>query len=151
MDTDCNEKYDLETVHISNLTELYAVWGIAVVFNATGGAVSPESKAVTQNSTYGELPTPTKPGYTFKGWYNSEGKEVNSTTVVTTASDHTLTAKWIANSYTVTFNPTGGVVSPASKTVTFGEPYEDLPNATKAGNKFLWWYLMASDDSEEKQ
>ena len=81
-----------------------------MAFDPNGGTVSPMTKAVAQNSTYGELPTPTRPGYNFTGWYNKEGTAVISTTVVTNVNDHTLTARWAANNYTVTFNATGGIV-----------------------------------------
>ncbi len=39
-----------------------------VTFDPRGGNVSPTTKSVTFNSVYGELPTPTKIGYTFDGW-----------------------------------------------------------------------------------
>lgn len=41
---------------------------ITVTFDPEGGSVDTTSKQVTFNSTYGELPTPTREGYTFKGW-----------------------------------------------------------------------------------
>ena len=53
---------------------LYAKWEpstYTVNFDAQGGTVSPVSKTVTYNSTYGTLPTPTKNGYTFQGWTNT--------------------------------------------------------------------------------
>ena len=49
---------------------LYAVWrgNVLVTFDPNGGSVSPTSKYVAPNSTYGTLPTPTKSGKTFTGW-----------------------------------------------------------------------------------
>lgn len=41
---------------------------ITVTFDANGGTVSTESKEVKPGETYGTLPTPTRAGYTFKGW-----------------------------------------------------------------------------------
>lgn len=41
---------------------------ITVTFDPEGGNVDTTSKQVKLNSTYGELPTPTREGYTFKGW-----------------------------------------------------------------------------------
>ena len=41
---------------------------ITVTFDPEGGSVEESSKQVRYNSTYGELPTPTREGYTFKGW-----------------------------------------------------------------------------------
>jgi len=69
-----------------------------VAFNANGGSVSPTSKTVTHNSTYGSLPAPTKTGYTFTGWYTSAsgGSKVTDTTKVTITSNQTLYAQWSA-------------------------------------------------------
>ena len=39
-----------------------------VTFDANGGNLSTDSKKVFYHSTYGELPTPTRDGYTFLGW-----------------------------------------------------------------------------------
>ena len=49
-----------------------AVWAekYTVTFDPNGGTVSPMSKTVTNGSTYGSLPTPTRTGYIFDGWYN---------------------------------------------------------------------------------
>ena len=41
----------------------------SVTFNSNGGSVSTTTKNVTYGSTYGDLPTPTRTGYTFNGWY----------------------------------------------------------------------------------
>ena len=53
---------------------LYAKWTAnkyTLTFNANGGSVSPGSKQVTYDSTYGSLPTPSRGGYIFVGWYTS--------------------------------------------------------------------------------
>lgn len=89
----------------SNIT-LYAQWTAntyTATFNANGGTVSPSSKVVTYGSPYGDLPTPTRPGYEFKGWYTeaSGGSRVHSGTTVSTASNHTLYAQWTAIGYMV--------------------------------------------------
>ena len=41
---------------------------ITITFDPEGGSVSTTSKEVMIGKTYGELPTPTRDGYTFKGW-----------------------------------------------------------------------------------
>lgn len=48
------------------------------------------TKKVSYNSTYGTLPTPTRTGYSFLGWYTTSGVKITSTTVVNTTSDITL-------------------------------------------------------------
>ena len=56
---------------------------------------------VTYDGTYASLPTPTKTGYTFAGWYLDSGltKPVTTSTKVITAKDHTLYSKWVVNQY----------------------------------------------------
>ncbi len=80
-----------------------------VTYDANTGSVSPASKKVTFDGTYGSLATPTKTGYTFAGWYTAKsgGTQVTSSTKVTTASDHTIYAHWTANTYYVAFNGNG--------------------------------------------
>jgi uncharacterized repeat protein (TIGR02543 family) len=78
---------------------LYAQWiarTFAVTFNANGGSVTPTSMSVTYGSTYGTLPTPTKAGYTFNGWFTSAsgGSQVSSGTTVAITEDQTLHAVW---------------------------------------------------------
>ena len=84
--------------------------GITVTFNANGGSVSPTTKIVFKGQTYGTLPTPTRTGYTFDGWYTSAsgGEKVTSSTTVTNASAHTLFARWEIVSYIVEIDENGG-------------------------------------------
>ena len=69
---------------------------VVVSFNANGGSTSTTTKTVNYKAAYGELPTPTRSGYKFDGWYTSAtgGTVVNSTTIVTNSSAHTLYAHW---------------------------------------------------------
>lgn len=62
-----------------------------VTFDANGGTVSPSSRSVTRGSAIGALPTPTRSGYDFEGWY-SGSTLVTSSTVVN--GNLTLTARW---------------------------------------------------------
>lgn len=62
-----------------------------VTFDANGGTVSPASRSVTRGSAIGALPTPTRSGYDFQGWY-SGSTLVTSSTVVN--GNLTLTAQW---------------------------------------------------------
>ena len=92
---------------VSNLTatngatvNLYAAWNpnqYSVSFNAAGGVVSTTSKTVTYGGTYGTLPTPTREGYTFLGWYTASngGTQVVSGTTVSITGNQTLHARWI--------------------------------------------------------
>lgn len=84
--------------------ELYAKWTAneyTVTFNVSGGnnlAEGQETKSVTYDGTYGDLPAPTKSGYGFVGWFTAAegGTQVSADTLVTTAADQTLYAHWAA-------------------------------------------------------
>ena len=111
------------------------------------GGTNPASRTVTYNSTYGTLPAPTRRGYTFGGWYTTKAltTPVKSGTKVTTTRDHTLYAKWTANTYTVTLDANGGTVTPATLSVVYdgkyGDGYNDsLPSAKRDGCTFTGWY-----------
>ena len=131
---------------------LYAQWEqkantYTVTFNPNGGSVSQTTKSVTYDAAYSTLPTPTRTGYTFNGWYTaaSGGTKITETTKVTTASGHTLYAHWTANKYTVTFDPNGGTVSQTSTTVTYDSTYGTLPTPTRTGYTFEGWFTAKSD------
>lgn len=86
-------------VEITNAQTLYAHWTAntyTVTFNANGGGVSTTSKSVTYANLYGTLPTPSRTGYNFAGWYTAAngGNKCISTTTVSMANNHTLYAHW---------------------------------------------------------
>lgn len=69
-----------------------------VTFDAQSGSIpNPTSITVTNGSTYGTLPTTTRTGYTFAGWWTNTlgtGTQVTSATTVTITNAQTLYAKW---------------------------------------------------------
>ena len=75
------------------------VGSVTVTFNPNGGSVSPTSKSMTVGSDYGTLPTPTRTGHTFDGWFTAAtgGTLVTSATTVTQTAAHTLWAQWTAD------------------------------------------------------
>lgn len=116
--------------------------------NAEGASVDPTNKIVTFDAAYDTLPTPTREGYTFEGWYLSkteftDANKVEATTIVKTPGDHMLYANWAANTYTVTFNPNAddATVAPTSELVTFDAAYGELPTPTRENYRFVGWYL----------
>lgn len=121
-----------------------------VTFNPNGGRVSQASKVVTIGKTYGTLPTPTRTGYSFDGWYTKEigGTNVTETTYVGTNPPATLYAHWTAKKYLVTLNANGGKidttsgqVSTKSYTATYGSKYNFLPRPIRTGGyNFDGWY-----------
>lgn len=121
---------------------LKAEW-TAVVYNvdldANGGSVYPSSISVNQNGTYEGLPTPTRSGYTFNGWYTIDDTKVTASSKVAYNYDHTLEARWSAITYTITLDANGGSVSPSKITVKYNGTYVSLPTPTRNGYKFAGW------------
>lgn len=90
-----------------------------------------------KNSKFTELvPEPTKENYTFAGWYNGD-KKFDFTTVPT--GDVTLTAKWTANDYYVSFVTEHGD-PPTSQNVKYNGTANDPGKLSEEGYTFDGWY-----------
>lgn len=116
---------------------------VRIVFAPNGGRVSSGSKTVICGKTYGTLPTPTRRGYTFAGWYTAKsgGSRIGSSSVVRTTKNQTLYARWKLVKYKIQYslgkgtnsrsNPVGYTV--ASRTIV-------LKNPVRKGYTFKGWY-----------
>lgn len=127
-------------VSIDTDHKLYAQWKanvyITVQFDSAGGS-DVESTVLIAEDPYGTLPTPTKVGYRFSGWYLDAAKITQDSIVG--SENHTLVAHWSANAYKVSFNSDGGGTF-EDATVVFGSVYGSaLPTPSKEKYKFLGW------------
>jgi uncharacterized repeat protein (TIGR02543 family) len=130
---------------------LYAAWAgttAIVTFDPTGGAIPiPAARQVTFGAPYGGLPTTSREGYAFDGWWTTPagaGDRVTPGTVVAIEGPHTLWARWTPGVYTVSFDPRGGsAVNPTTLRVTFGAPYGELPATRRPGYAFSGWNTEA--------
>ena len=143
--------------YTASTLDVHAVWDrltYTVTFNPTNGKVSRSTKVVQSNGTYGPLPAATQDGYDFIGWFTerSGGTQVTETTKVTQKCDHTLFAHWkkaaATTTYTVTFNPSGGTVSPTTRKVASGAKLGTLPVATQTGYDFVGWFTEKSGGTQ---
>lgn len=113
-----------------------------VTFNANGGSVGTASKKVYINTPYGTLPTPTRTGYYFAGWYTaaSGGSLVKEDMNVSITSNQTLYAHWTPYTYTVSYNANGGTGAPGNQTKTHGQSLTlSSVKPTKDGYTFQGW------------
>lgn len=142
------EKVTTSTVFTCDTT-LYAHWSpidaeaAVVTFDANGGVCSTLSLTVNSAGNLTRLPTPTFEGYTFIGWYTEfeGGSEVTLNTVFDL--DTTVYAHWKMNgseTIYVTFDATGGTVTPDYMTATAAGKLSSLPTPTLAGFYFAGWY-----------
>ena len=98
-----------------------------------------------KNSKFAELvPEPTKENYTFAGWYNGNEK-FDFTTVPT--GDVTLTAKWTAKNYEVSFITEHGK-TPTSQNVKYNGTAKDPGKLSEDGYTFIGWYADKDHNTE---
>jgi len=122
-----------------------------ITLDANGGAVTPDAVTATQcpncNALSMSLPTPTRDGYTFRGWWftdkNGYDREVADWVVFSgePVRDVTLYAHWTLAHYTITFDAHGGEVFPAHETTGDDWKLASLPAPTRADHEFDGWYM----------
>jgi uncharacterized repeat protein (TIGR02543 family) len=113
-----------------------------ITFDAQGGSVSQTSKTVKCQSQAGDLPTPTRSGYNFGGWWtvaNGSGSQYSASTTVT--GNITLYAKWVTvPTYTVSTssNPSNGGSTTGGGSFTSGSNCTVTATAN-SGYSFTNW------------
>ncbi len=125
---------------------LYAKWGTVsynIVYNLNGGTNPADAKqSYTAESDDYTLPTPTKNGYNFAGWYTEAGF-TNRVTKIASGStgNKAFWAKWTTIPYTITYNLNGGTNPAGAKTqYTIESDDYTLPVPSKKGYDFGGWF-----------
>ncbi|MCM1480136.1 MAG: InlB B-repeat-containing protein, partial [Muribaculaceae bacterium] len=101
------------------------------------------SSIQTFNHKLLSLPTATRTGYIFDGWYTSANGGSKITTSTSFAKNTTVYAHWASDEYTIIFNANGGSCSVSSKQ-TSNHKLSNLPTAAKANFTFDGWYTAVS-------
>lgn len=115
-----------------------------VSFDANGGECNIDSKIVYKGDMYGELPTPSRTGYNFQGWYTAkkDGLKITATDIYTMASDSILYAMWEIRTHNVVYDysTNGGISAEMSvDNVNYGENIDMTVEAVKEGWEFIGW------------
>ena len=126
--------------YTSNVKEYTVTYKLDGGTNADG---NPEKISTLDGEV--TLQNPTKTGYTFLGWYDSDNNKVEK---ISGDKNYTLTANWQVNTYTITYNNMDGATNATSNptTVTYESGVVTLADPTKTNYEFKGWY----SDSELK-
>lgn len=127
--------------------ELYAKWvcvDYTITYESNEGSYISDKIYTIETETF-TLPTPTRTGYSFVGWYANEMFDGSVIADVEKGSigNRTLYAKWTPNDYTVTFNTNGGD-DVADIVYNIETASFFLPTPVKTGYLFIGWYNDAS-------
>ena len=138
-----------ETTKAAEATTAALPQKYTVTFNGNGGT-TPDPIKVTEGKPYGSLPTPTRTGYSFAGWFTAAngGTEVSASDKMG-AGNVTVYAHWNVDTYSLIMNANGGLVisgNTYSVTRAFGEEMGALPYAEREYYYFSGWYY--EDGSE---
>ena len=110
-----------------------------LTLDPAGGSVTPTTMQVSNGEAIGTLPTPTREGFIFDGWY-VDGVEINSGDIWSYSTDKTAIAQWI-EIFTLTLDANGGSVSQNAIDVINGQSIGTLPTPTRSGYRFAGWYI----------
>ena len=132
--------------NIANNTTLYAKWtatNYTITYNTNGGNSIAQKTYTIETATF-DLPTPTRTGYTFAGWYDNANLTGNKVTQVAKGStgNKTFYAAWTINQYTLTYSAgEGGTVygTYASGSKLNYNTSVTLTAAPADGNIFTQW------------
>lgn len=152
-DSACTEgqKWDFEIDTVADNLTLYAKWteeetatGYTITFNGNGGSVTPAAANTKTDGKLESLPTPTRDGYKFDGWFTEAagGDKVTTATVFT--QNATIYAHWTKadetkDKFTVTFDSQGGS-EVDEQTVKSGEKAKKPDDPKRDGYEFGGWY-----------
>lgn len=136
-----NWDYDFKNKPIKSNVTAKAQWKAneyTITYKPNGGAVSSTTQKVTYDSNYSLL-TPTRNGYTFKGWSKNGSYMFPMSGKWTLASDIDFTAYWEIVYYSCSYELNGGTANGILKSSYTVEDTFNLPSVSKTGYTFNGW------------
>ena len=142
-----NTLWNFATMRVNSPLTLEARWGepcYTVDFESNLGSPIPRAQDLVINSRITEPFVMYREGYVFGGWFSDAALtrewDFASDTI---RGDLILYAKWVINTFTITFDADGGIPAPSRQTVAQGALVTRPPVMRKTGQGFLGWYADA--------
>jgi len=123
----------------TNLSSVFKTKDYYFKLNGSGGTFNKESITISNGKT--TLPTPTKSGYTFLGYSNSSNGNTDysiNISNINQINDKEIYAKWQINTYSISYNLNGGIISGQKTSYNVEESFT-IPNPSKTGHSFSGW------------
>lgn len=142
-----------EQTSLINKTVTYtAKWisnGYIVSFDSNGGTAVADKFLAWSDKVLDGVSAPTKAGYTFAGWKYADSAVSSDTKFSDLAENDkvsgiTLTAEWMAKTYTIKFDTRGGTPV-ADKTLHWDDKVLDgvVPPTKEGGFEFIGWNIVS--------
>ena len=142
-----------EQTSFMNKTVSYtAKWianGYIVSFDSNGGTAVADKSLKWSDKVLDGVSDPTKAGYTFAGWKYADSAVSSDTKFSDLAENDkvsgiTLTAEWMAKTYTIKFDTRGGTPV-ADKTLHWDDKVLDgvVPPTKEGGFEFIGWNIVS--------
>jgi uncharacterized repeat protein (TIGR02543 family) len=140
-----NKQYEANTT-----TTIYARWSqIRTVTFAPNGCsrfpvtLSPTSAQTAKNAMLISLPSPTRTGFHFKGWFTTATGNETVTLNRQYSTNTTIHAQWTPRSYSVTLDRMGATIGSTSIATTINSPEIALIVPTRPGYTFTGYFTSA--------
>ena len=132
-----------ESLRVTKNTTLYAKFEPIiyhdVVLELNGGIINGETSLRIEEGTEFTLPTPTKSGYAFMGWYKTSDFTGNPTAASISVDENiNLYAKYYV-AYSITYNMMGGINNSSNPAYYTSEEGAVFLDPTREGFEFLGW------------
>lgn len=85
-----------------------------------------------------------KGGDTYVSASDGKGGEIT----LTVRGDTAVEFEMVPETYQLTFDPAGGTLEQTTRSLTYGEPYGELPVPERKGYDFLGWYSAAAGGTQ---
>ena len=110
--------------------------GYSITYHCNGATSDCPSNASSQTALPNPLPTPTRTGCTFAGWYTNEGLTTAATAGATLSANADLYAKWTTN---VTLNRNDATET--INNVVVGTDLDDIDGTSAQGGCSEWTFV----------